>query len=800
MINVSDEFRALMKKRTDFKCFAEVALADGDRLTFTDADFVASGNSLTDGAGASGLPLGAAVCRTVKLEVINTDGHLDGYDFFGARIRLYLTFALSQTKMERVELGTFTVSEPESAGETVTITAADDMILADKAYAPGVSGTVTLAALYRDVCDQCGLRYTTSTFSAGDMRVAVPEEEHTCREMLGYIAMLAAGIARVDRSGAVQIISYTKVGGESHYLTDWTQLSTDTDDVVITGLEVQTDDGTVMTGEEGYVLTVENPLMAGQEAAALERMGDVLLGLRLRRFDGSHVGYPLAECMDKVRLVDRRGREYISVITDVTFTFGGLTKLSNSAESVVRNGSRYVSPEVRARIEARKLVAKERSERERAIQALNKTLAEASGLYSTQEVQPDESVIYYLHDKPTIAESKNVMKLTADAIGFSVDGGKTYPFGFTVTGEMIMGVIQTEGLNADWVRFGALESQPDAEGNVNFSFDTETGRAVVRDLTIRGKNLAEALDGTVTSVEQEYIMSPSDTSPEEDPMAKWGPDIPAPIDGLYIWTRKKITYTDGSVGYTDVYCMSKNVGSIAQQVVDAQTQDDIVRKLTNDYQWQGLFFRDGYLYINAQYLRGETIDLSVLRLSGTICGIMEGFGAANIVEKTKGIVIYGNGLDVLGNAKPPYIIVTNGGIRGQSDDTHNFNMAGSEFEIVGNITAEIAKCLTVNVSDTLDVSNATIYGNTDLLWTGNMTSGSASLDADPDKYKFFLVTANPGGSGSSAVSCLIPSGRLGTKWQAADNQYYVSFTLTASRLTWNASNNNGVIHDVIGVK
>ena len=456
MINVSREFRKTMQQRTDFKCYAEAALADGRRLTLTEDDFVMSGNSLTDGAGANGLPLGAALCRTVKLALINTDGRLDEYDFYGARIRLWLTFRLAETT-ERVELGMFTVSEPERRGETVTITAGDDMLLADRDFDPGQGGSVTLGQLYMRVCEQCGLHYTTAVFPGSDMTVTVPAENYTCRQMLGYIAMLAGGSARVDRQGDIRILVYDRERPADHDLSDWTRLDVDTDDVVVTGLKMAGEDGDILEGAAGYVLSLENPLAAGREAEALRRMGDRLIGLRVRKFSGGHIGYPLAECMDTVTFTDRRGRRYTSVITDVTFTFGGLTSLANSAEGVIRNGSRYMSSEARAEIEARKLVRKERTARELAVENLEKLLAESSGMYCTVEKQPDGSSVIYLHDKPRREDSANLVKITANAVGISTDGGKSYPFGFTINGEMIMGIIQAEGVNADWIRTGTID-------------------------------------------------------------------------------------------------------------------------------------------------------------------------------------------------------------------------------------------------------------------------------------------------------------------------------------------------------
>ena len=98
MIYVSSEFKEQMELRTDFKEQAEVTFLDGTKLSLTENDFTVSNNSLTDGAGSSGLPLGAAIQRQIQIELMNDDDHLEKYDFVGATIRLYLTILAAQDK------------------------------------------------------------------------------------------------------------------------------------------------------------------------------------------------------------------------------------------------------------------------------------------------------------------------------------------------------------------------------------------------------------------------------------------------------------------------------------------------------------------------------------------------------------------------------------------------------------------------------------------------------------------------------------------------------------------------------
>lgn len=448
-----------MAHRTDFKEYADVTFADGSTVEMTEEDFGIGNNKYTDAAGCSTLPIGVAIARTVQLSLYNGDDRFAGHNFVGARIRLYFTFQLSET-VEKIELGTFTVIDPETYGDTVTITAVDDMYRADKKYTRAYAGKVTLGKLYRDCCDDCGIAFATSNFRNSNYAVTVPDDiDCTYRQMLGYIAMLAGGNARVDRTGTIQIMEYdfSALAADNfagHDLTDWINLKMDTINATITGLQSSvsgSDDESVLVGAAGYVLTLENPLMDGVEQECLTMLSSVFVGATWRKFDGDIPANPLIEFMDTAKITDRRGRTVYSVVTDIDFVFFGATTILNSAESVLRNSTLYGGADNKTLQKVREMVAVERTARETAIEQLSKAIAEGSGMFMTGETQEDGSTIYYLHDKGTLAESKNVVKITSDAFGFSTDGGKTYPFGWQITGDMVTRILSAEGVNAEWI-------------------------------------------------------------------------------------------------------------------------------------------------------------------------------------------------------------------------------------------------------------------------------------------------------------------------------------------------------------
>lgn len=513
MINVSDEFKQLMTERQDFKCNAEVTLANGTVLPLGEDDFSIDNNSLVDAAGANTIPLGVALSRNVQLEIMNDDDHLSDYDFFGAKIRLYLTFELSSTT-EKIEYGTFTVTQPETYGSVVTIVGYDDMYKADKTYSTTLTFPATAKSVLIDSCDTCGILIGNSNFLHNDFQIpTMPSSEYTHRQIIGFVAMIACGNARIDRTGRLQIMTYDfDYDSENiHKLVDYNNLTSDTNDVQVTGVRMTKkvtttdDDGntsdtekTVQVGKDGYVLSVENPLVTGHEETLISWIYEKFENVTFRAFTMDYISYPIAEFMDKIKVTDWRENSFYSVLTDVNFVFFGYTTLKNSAESPLRNQSNYTSSNQKAIIQGKQLVEQERNNRQNALDKMQEALKNSNGMYSTQEVLLDGSTIYYLHDKPTIKESKNVIKLTADVIGFSIDGGKTYPYGFTITGEMITRLLYTEGINADYINTGALTVK-DKSGNIIFYVDMETGTVKISgdNVTIGGKTAPEAISDAV---------------------------------------------------------------------------------------------------------------------------------------------------------------------------------------------------------------------------------------------------------------------------------------------------------------
>lgn len=81
-------------------------------------------------------------------------------------------------------------------------------------------------------------------------------------------------------------------------------------------------------------------------------------------------------------------------------------------------------------------------------------------------------------------------------------------------------------------------------------------------IRIHGKDGTDGVSVTATAVE--YYLSTSDT---ELAGGIWGDTAPEITDGTYLWSRTKITYSDGDVAYTGAYCISKAMTESAKPLI-----------------------------------------------------------------------------------------------------------------------------------------------------------------------------------------------------------------------------------------
>ena len=372
-----------------------------------------------------------------------------------------------------------------------------------------------------DVCGSCGVTVGSATFPNEDFQIINRPENLTCRQAVGYIAQIACGNA-VVQNGSLYIKTYdfgafSGITDETvpeklsetagyHILSEFKEdPDIDTDNVIITGISTVRGEGneeeTVLYGKDTYCLKINNPLIKDVEEKAVAYLGKKLCGTVLRKFSGSFFADPTVEFMDLACVVDRKNKVYRTLITSHEFEYLGGSRYSCDINSPVRQAGEYYS-NATAIYQAQKETKKNKKEWEKAVENMNVALENASGMFPTEVPQPDGSSIVYIHDKKTLEESKNVFKITSAAVGFSTDGGKTYPFGFMLTGEFIAKILYTIGINADYINTGAITVK-DSDGNIIFQADIANKRVIISGdyVQIGGKTVPEKLNEVNAQIE-----------------------------------------------------------------------------------------------------------------------------------------------------------------------------------------------------------------------------------------------------------------------------------------------------------
>lgn len=459
MKNVSNEFKNIIKSGGPFYAYASITLKNGKKLTLdSDNDFFISGNGYTEDGG-DGFPLGSALSKSVTLVIDNIDERFSKYDFYYAQISLFTeadienrsydiwrdvkgeeildingnTIMLTKSRIGRLNEGAFTVLEPTAVGDTIELVGYDSMYKADADFTSKLSYPTTAGQLLREACSTCNIMLGSPKFNNDDFVIEQAPDKVTCREVIGYIAMLAVGNA-VIQDGTLVIKSYdfsaiSKIASRADLVEDagysilmdyQSDPDISTDPVVITGIattkKVENESTILIRGTDDYALEITNPLIEGHEDDAINLIGDVLIGVKLRGFSGEFFPDPTIEFMDLACVVDRKDKVYPTFITSLEFNYLGSSSFSCGIKDPERQKSTYYSEATKVYEKAKKEIKQNKTEFEAAVDNLNKTLENASGMYSTESPQPDGSMITYIHDKPTVEESKNVIKVTSEAI------------------------------------------------------------------------------------------------------------------------------------------------------------------------------------------------------------------------------------------------------------------------------------------------------------------------------------------------------------------------------------------------
>ena len=518
----------------------------------------------------------------------------------------------------------------------------------------------TRGQIVRDACEVCGVTLQTTSFDRDDYIVQnrPNDEALTFRQVLQWVAQIGCQWMRCDEYGRLCIGWYSSINEEELIINDLGVLKTQDDsnislelssangilsanngtflendgilrlfatdekgniseiettygftphhtDVVITGVKVteysessSDNPQTYMVGTEGYVLGISgNKLIRvgdGQTIASI--ISEKCVGMRFRPFESECPTDVALEAGDSLIIVDRNGKIYTSLLTTTTLKPGSGQKIACNAKSAAKNSSTQYSQATQAFVTARNMVKQEKTEREKALEEFGKRIDSATGVYTTVEPQENGSKIFYLHDKPTLAESQAIWKMTSEAWGVSTDGGQTWNGGMTVDGDTIVRIPTAVGLNADWINTGAITVK-DADKNIIFQVDMDTKTVVIDPdvLIIGNMTLSEKLENMDENIASAKNMTFQLSNDMQTITSDADGNIPVfPT----VATTAKVMYGSSDITNDCSYTITKSDSVTGSWDVDTHT-----------YTVTGLSADNGWVDIKATYL----INLSITK-------------------------------------------------------------------------------------------------------------------------------------------------------------------------------------------
>lgn len=494
MRNLSSNWKEKVKNGMDVQYlkYADITLTDGTVLNLTSADLWQNGLSFEDSVSSdSTFDIGSAIVNVLDLSINNFNGEYSGYDFEGAEVVTYVGLELDNETTEKIRICTMTVVEqPEDETVTIDLTCEDNMRKFDRNYSDSkLKYPATRGQIIRDACEVCGVTLQTTSFDRDDYIVQIrPDNEAlTFRQVLQWVAQIGCQWLRCDEYGRLCVKWYDTEKTDAQEIDTTYSFTPQHTDVVITGIQVteysdssNEEPESYMVGTQGYVLAIsDNKLIRKGDGQTIASMiAEKCVGMIFRPFESQCPTDVALEAGDAITIEDRNGNLYNTYLTTTTLQPGAGQKIACNAKSAAKNSTVRYGQLTQTYVEARKLVKKEQTARERAIQNLEESLSIGSGLFATYVKQEDGSTISYFHDKAKLEDSTNVIKITSEAVGVSNDGGKTYPFGFQLTGTMITKLLYAEGINADFINAGALTIK-DEQGNIIFSVNMDTNSVYI---------------------------------------------------------------------------------------------------------------------------------------------------------------------------------------------------------------------------------------------------------------------------------------------------------------------------------
>lgn len=575
MLNVSAKWQraVMLDNNISVNCFADIVTTNGEKIPVSDSELWANGFEVNDSTSSNGtFTIGTLIAGKLKIKLNNIYEDYSKYDFDKASVTAYVSKSFSDGTSEKLKIGEYRVSETSYDGSLITLTCLDNINNFNREYDSNLSYPTTAYEAVRDACIKCDVPFTMARFDNSDYVInEIPSDNQklTYGQVIAYILQLSGLWGKCGHDGELLIGWYdmSQFGSQNYnggtfstkttpysdgdtlnggnftdyssgdsvdggtftearnYHNIYTQkdLNVATDDVVITGVKVivtskedKAKDVNALAGKEGYVVSIsDNPFIPADKAQTVANyIFKKIGGMRFRPLDATLLSNPLIESGDVALVTDRKQNTYSCFISNRTFTVGSGTKISCDAENASRNSADKFSNETKAIVQARKVAQIQLSVYDKQMQLLTQLMSQSLGLFKTEQVQEDGSIIYIMHNKANLNSSNIQWKMTANGMAVSSDYGKTWNAGVDKDGNAVFNIMSAIGINFDWAHGGTLtlggennvsgvQYVKDAKGKTLVILDNK-GLTLDSSVKIAWDNVAEAT-AKVTQITKDTV-------------------------------------------------------------------------------------------------------------------------------------------------------------------------------------------------------------------------------------------------------------------------------------------------------
>lgn len=617
MLNVSAKWQRAVMLDNDISvnCFADIVTTNGEKIPVSDSELWANGFEVNDSTSSNGtFTIGALIAGKLKIKLNNIYEDYGKYDFDKASVTAYVSKSFSDGTSEKLKIGEYRVSETSYDGSLITLTCLDNINNFNREYDSNLSYPTAAYEVVRDACIKCDVPFTMARFDNSDYTInEIPSDNQklTYGQVIAYILQLSGLWGKCGHDGELLIGWYdmsqfesqnynggtfsTKTtpysdgnsvdggnftdysSGDSadggtftetrNYHNIYTQkdLNVATDDVVITGVKVtvtskedKTKDVNALAGKEGYVVSIsDNPFISAEKAQTVANyIFKKIGGMRFRPLDATLLSNPLIESGDVTLVTDRKQNTYSCFISNRAFTVGSGTKISCDAENASRNSADKFSNETKAIVQARKVAQAQLSVYDKQMQLLTQLMSQSLGLFKTEQVQEDGSIIYIMHNKADLNSSNIQWKMTANGMAVSNDYGKTWKAGIDKDGNAIVNIMSAIGINFDWAHGGTLTLGGEDNTNGKQYVKDANGKILIT-LDNKGITLADGVNISWNNISNK-------------------PSIPTDTNDLtngagYIDSDKATQITKDTVTTSYVNALSVKAGSVDAEDITGTT-------------------------------------------------------------------------------------------------------------------------------------------------------------------------------------------------------------------------------------